>query len=1001
MIPFLQRTAEDLYAKYGDELASIAVVFPNNRARLFFSEHLYKAAGKPVWTPGFVTISDLFREQSKWNIADPLALVGYLYDIYIRESGKDESFDEFYLWGEILLSDFDDVDKNLADARQLFSNIRDQAAYTDTLEHLSEQQVASIRLFFKNFDPDRKTELKQRFIENWNILSEVYLGFKSNLEEKGLAYEGMLYRSVIEKLRQEGPSGFHFEKYAFVGFNVLNGCENTLFTLLQKAGKAVFYWDYDTFYMERPRHEAGRFMRENLEKFPNELGKTGFDTFEQSPKNIQFISASTENAQARFLPKWIEDLKKQLPENFRPEETAVILCNEGLLLSVLHSVPDDIRELNVTMGFPMVQTPIFNLVNEITVLHSDGYIKDPVGRYNHRYVLPILQHPLIRQISDEAEKMEKELRSKNSFRPLASELQRDAVLKNIFTPMENPKELAQCLLELFKQLAQHNPTPEENDETNKLPEISSEYDPLNAEAVFRCYSLTNRLYNLMQDGVIEVNIHTFQKLLQKILSTASIPFSGEPVRGMQIMGMLETRNLDFKNVLLLSVNEGMLPKGGGETSFIPFNLRKGFGLTTPEHKDCIFSYYFFRLLQRAENISLVYNTSTDGLNRGEMSRFMLQLLIESKQKVNYFNLNSGIELTSPRPIQIEKTEAIIQHLKNSYNLQTNQNAKTFSPTALNSMLDCSLRFYFRYIAGLKEADEVSEEIDGAVLGNFFHHSAQYIYTFILLKKAGKDVSVQAVENAIETDSINSAIEKGEISGSIDSSDLEPWLKGIYKIDKVVDHYFRKDFFQLEKEDAPLEYNGEQLIKRKLVVNFLKTLLKIDQNRTPFEMVALEKNVSENFETETPAGKVSLIIGGVIDRIDRKYDEIRVLDYKTGGIPKSPDSVEALFVNSADRQNYIFQIFLYSIILQKKNPTVKIAPQILYIHKAAREDYNAAVNIGSFRLRKEVDNIAEYEDLFRKKLDETLSILFDPNINFCQTEVLEKCTWCDYKRICRR
>jgi len=998
MIPFLQQTAEDLYTKYGDKLASIAVVFPNNRARLFFSEHLYKVAGKPVWTPGFVTISDLFRNQSDLKLADSLAHVGYLYDVYIRESGKEESFDEFYLWGEILLSDFDDVDKNLADARQLFRNIREQAEYTDTLEHLTEEQVASIRLFFKNFDPDRKTELKQRFIENWNILYDVYQGFQTLLEEKGLAYEGMLYRRVIEKLQSEGPSGFGFEKYAFVGFNVLNGCEIALFTLLQKAGKAVFYWDYDLFYMNRPRHEAGRFMRENLEKFPNELKKNSFDNFEHSTKNIQFISASTENAQARFLPEWLQ----KLPGNFQPEQTAVVLCNEGLLLSILHSVPDTIKDLNVTMGFPMIQTPIYNLVNEITVLHADGYINDSVGRFNHRYVLPILQHPLIRQISDEANSLEQNLRSRNSFRPTADELQKDEVLKNIFTPAENPMDLARCLLELFRQLAQHNPAPqEEEDERVSVPEVDDEYDPLNAESLFRCYTLTNRLFDLLQNKVIAVNIHTFQKLLQKILSTASIPFSGEPVRGMQIMGMLETRNLDFKNVLILSVNEGMLPKGGGETSFIPYNLRKGFGLTTPEHKDSIFAYYFFRLLQRAENISLVYNTSSDGLNRGEMSRFMLQLLVESKHPVNHFNLNSGIELTTPRPIEIQKTEEIIGELRQKYDLQTNKDSKGFSPTALNSLLDCSLRFYFRYIAGLKEADEVSEEIDGAAMGNFFHHSAEYIYTAILLKKAGKDFTTESVEDAVTYGTINQAIESGEISGMIEPSDLEPWLKGIYQIDKVVDHYFRKDFFQIKDEKTPLEYNGEQLIKRKLVIHFLRTLLKLDQERAPFEMVALEKKVFENFETETPFGKVTLQIGGIIDRIDKKYGEIRILDYKTGGLPRTPDSLETLFDSSTDHSAYIFQIFLYSIILKRRTPEVIIAPQILYIHKAAREDYSAAIQIGTYKQKKTVDDIGEYEDTFRENLNQLLYQLFDSSQNFRQTDVLDKCTYCDYKNICRR
>jgi len=980
MIPFLQLTAESLYAKYGEELSSIAVVFPNNRARLFFCEHLYKAAGKPIWTPGFLTISDLFREQSELKIIDPLELVGYLHAIYLKESGKEESFDEFYLWGEILLSDFDDVDKNLADTQQLFRNIREQAAYTDTLEHLSEEQVASIRLFFKNFDPDRKTELKQRFIENWNILLEVYQGLQELLEKKNLAYEGMLHRRVIEKLKAEGPTGFQYEKYAFIGFNVLNGCENALFSLLNKAKKAIFYWDYDEFYLQNPQHEAGRFMRQNLEKFPNELISSEFQSF-QKKKNIQFIAASTENAQARYLPEWIQSLG----ENFQPKETAVVLCNEGLLLPVLHSVPDSIQELNVTMGFPLGQTPIYNLINQINILHADGYIKDSVGRYNHRYVLPILQHPWIRQISSEAEQLEKKLKSKNSFRPLVTELQVDAVLKNIFTPVENPIDLAKCLLELFRQLAQSNAeTNEEN--------LPNEYDPLHAEAIFRCFSLTNRLHDLMNEGLIQVSIHTFQKLVQKILSSASIAFSGEPVRGMQIMGMLETRNLDFKNILLLSVNEGMLPKSGGQTSFIPYNLRKGFGLSTPEHKDCIFAYYFFRLLQRAETISLVYNTSTDGLNRGERSRFLLQLLIESNQEIKTYHLNSGIDLTSPRKIQIEKTPEILQNLKDRYDLKTNKDAKSFSPTALNSLMDCSLRFYLRYLAGLKETEEVSEEIDGAVLGNFFHHSAEYIYTSILLKKAGKEFGIAEVEKVIE---------KGSISGRIEATDLEPWLKGIYSIEKVVDHYFRKDFFQIENENAILEFNGEQLIKRKLVVGFLKTLLKIDKERAPFEILALERKVSEAMETVTPSGDITFKIGGTIDRIDQKDGEIRVLDYKTGGLPKTPESVESLFDESAERAGYIFQIFLYSAILQKENPSSDIVPQILYIHKAAQENYSATIQIGLSRQKVEIENIQPYEEIFREKLKEIVSKLFDNKQPFIQTNVVKKCEYCDFRNICRR
>ena len=983
---FLQLTAEDLYARFGDKLSEVAVVFPNNRARLFFSEHLYQAAGKPVWTPAFITISDLFRGQSDLQPFDTLGVVGLLHDIYLRVSGKEESFDEFYHWGEILLSDFDDVDKNLADARQLFQNIREQAEYTDTLEHLTEDQVDSIRLFFKNFNPDRKTELKERFLENWNILYEVYTDLNNLLLAKGLAYEGMLHRRVTEKLRSDGPQGFPYATYAFVGFNVLNECEKLLFSLLHKAGKALFYWDYDLFYLLNPKHEAGRFMRQNLEQFPNSLDKVHFDVFAKTQKNIRFISASTENAGARFLPSWIEQLQAQ--NGFKPEETAVVLCNEGLLLPVLHSVPDDIRELNVTMGFPLEQTPICNLVNQIAALHADGFLPGNTPRYNHRWVLPILQHPLIRQMCDKADHVEQKLKSENSFRPTVTELCENDFLKTIFTPAQTPAELTACLLQTFTQLIPAEPDDSDTYDTDA-------YDPLHAEALFRCHNLTSRLAGLLSDNLQGLSIQTFRKLLQQVLSGASIPFSGEPVRGLQIMGLLETRNLDFKNILMLSVNEGMLPKGSADTSFIPYNLRKAFGLTTMEHKDSIFAYYFFRLLQRAENISLVYNTATEGLNRGEMSRFMLQLLMESNHTVTRFNLTSGIELTAARSISIQKTPEIMETLRSRYVLDE---ARPLSPTALNSLLECSLRFYFRYIAGLKGPDEVSEDIDGAMLGNFFHHAAEFIYLSILLRKAAKPFDQDTVLSAMETKSINAELHAGTIRGIIDAADLEPWLKNVHSIEQVVDLFFRRDFFKLKEHQDMPEYNGEQLVRRTIVTGFLKTLLKLDQVRAPFELLGLELNVTG--EIQGQAGN-AVRFGGTIDRLDRKDGVTRILDYKTGGNAKTPSDVDDLFSEEPDRASYIFQLFLYASILQAREPNTQICPELFYVHKAAASDFDSAIAFSNNRNKQKVTEFKPFEEAFKTNLNNLIINLFNPEIPFTQTPHPEKCVYCDYKNLCRR
>ncbi|MDP4277793.1 MAG: PD-(D/E)XK nuclease family protein [Bacteroidota bacterium] len=1030
MDSFLRLTAKDLYNRYGDHLPDVAVIFPNNRAKLFFGDCLYRIAGKPVWTPSFLTINDLFSSHSQLKTADSFTLVALLYKVWLQESRKDEAFDDFYLWGELLLSDFDDVDKNRADATQLFRNIREQAAYTDTLEHLTDEQVEVIRHFFKNFNPDRKTELKERFIENWNILMQVYTNFRASLETDKLAYEGMVNRSVVEHMLTEGVSGFNYEKYAFVGFNVLNECEKTLFRLLQQAGKALFYWDYDVFYMRYKEHEAGRFMRQNLEQFPNELDKSNFDTFSTTPKHIRFIASSTENAEARYLPDWIEGLRqsgnqpqtpgqttaqasglatadsmgKSLPVQtegpFRPEETAVVLCNENLLLPVLHSVPDCISELNVTMGFPLMQTPVSNLVIRICQLHADGFMKDGSERYNYRYVIPVLQHPLVRMASPNAIALEKHLRSNNVFRPSKQELQPDHFLEAVFKPVSTVLSLSASLMDILTQLAHYQGETDDSGEASISQEVTD--DPLLQESIFRCYTLIARLNDSISQHLVVVSLSTFQALLLKVMSVTSIPFSGEPVRGMQIMGMLETRNLDFKNVLVLSVNEGMLPKTGGEISFIPYNLRKGFGLTTSEHKDSIFAYYFFRLLQRAENITLVYNTSSEGTNRGEMSRFMLQLLVESPHPVSHFNLHANLSLSRDRTIRIDKTPEIIRFLHHQYDLNQNKDAQTLSPTALNSLIDCSLKFYFRYVAGLKEPDEISDEIDGAVLGTLFHHAAEYIYTDILLRKAGRESHPVLVEKAREEKFLANALKNKEVSGLINASDLEPWIKGTRSLEQLADHVMRMDFFKLPADSlVKPDYSGEQLIRRRLLASFLTTLLKLDAARAPFDIAGLETFVSDIRETATENGTIAFRIGGIIDRMDKQAGRLNIIDYKTGGEPITPRSTDELFIQQEKRGNYIFQIFLYSSILQHLDSSLTLTPQLLYINKAGFDEYSSLITIGMRKEKTTVTDFAPYLEAFDQQLVNLVGRLVDPKEPFVQTALLKHCEFCPYKAICER
>ena len=645
MQPFLQLVAHDLYTKIGNDLSRTVLVFPNKRANLFFNEYLAEESDQPIWSPAAMSISDLLQKLSVQKTGDPIRLVCELYKVFKEETESRETLDDFYFWGELLISDFDDVDKNMVDADKLFSNLQDLKNLMDDYEFLDEEQEEAIRQFFQNFSIERRTELKEKFISLWDKLGIIYHRYREKLAELGIAYEGMLYRNVIEQLDTDR---LKYDKYVFVGFNVLNKVEKEFFQKLQKAGKAMFYWDYDLFYTQRiSKHEAGEFIKRNLIDFPNELPESYFDIF-RKPKKIRYISASTENAQARFLPEWVKATQTRTTQIVSEKENAIVLCNEALLLPVLHSIPQDVQNVNITMGFPLAQTPVYSFINAAMELQTNGYRPD-TGRFTYEAVSKILKHPYTRQLSDHATRLERELTKTNRFYPLPSELKKDDFLTILFTPQSNIRELCDYLLRLIKSISILY---------RKEGEYDDIFNQLYRESIFQSHLKINRLYSLIESGELSVRTDTLKRLITKVLTASNIPFHGEPAIGLQIMGVLETRNLDFRNLIMLSLNEGQLPKAGGESSFIPYNLRKAFGMTTIEHKNAVYAYYFYRLIQRAENITLLYNTSSDGLNRGEESRFMLQLLVEGPHEITREYLEAGQSPQNTLEIQIEKTPEI-------------------------------------------------------------------------------------------------------------------------------------------------------------------------------------------------------------------------------------------------------------------------------------------------------------------------------------------------------
>lgn len=957
METFLKQVAHDLYNKTEGNFTKVAIVFPNKRASLFFNEYLAQESDRPIWSPTYVSISELFRQSSDLSIADPIKLVCDLYKVFQKATGSKETLDDFYFWGEMLIADFDDADKNMADTHALFSNLKDLNELMDNYDFLEEGQKEALSQFFHNFSINQVTELKQRFISMWNVLGDIYAEYKALLESQSIAYEGMLYRQVIEQLDVEA---LPYNKYIFVGFNVLNKVEHTLFKKLNEAGKAMFYWDYDTFYLNKTPHEAGEFIRRNLRDFPSELPASFFDNLNQ-PKEVTFIESPTENGQVRYLPQWIrENLTSQ------EKETAVVLCNEALLQPVLHALPDNVKHINITMGFPLSQTPAYSFVNALMELHTSGYNPNN-GRYLFAEVISVLKHPYTRQLSPEAEKLEQTLTRDNRFYPLPSELKQDNVLELLFTPRRNNLDLCSMLSKALKEVAVIY--------QQQAASHSDAFDQLYRESLFKTYTLVNRFHTLIESKELNVQAGTFQRLLTRVMSSSSIPFHGEPAIGMQVMGVLETRNLDFRHLIMLSVNEGQLPKAGGDSSFIPYNLRKAFGMTTIDHKIAVYAYYFYRLMQRTEKVTLVYNTATDGINRGELSRFMLQFLIEWGYPVLRKQLEAAQSPQDSTPIIIEKTPDVMERMKSVFDIRNNPKA-LISPSALNCYLDCPLKFYYKYVALLSASDEVTADIDSAKFGSIFHYAAEHIY---------KDLTAH-----------------GKL---ISRENLETLLKDEVRLQTYVDNGFKELFFNLPPNEQP-EYNGIQLINSAVIVKYIQQLLRNDLRYAPFTFIGSEQRIFENIEICTPTGDIQSRIGGIIDRIDSKGESLRIVDYKTGGDADTPANVQSLFIPDKKRSNYVFQTFLYASIvckkLREKNDSRLVAPALLYIHRAASENYSPVIQMGEPRKPKEpVDNFAQYEGDFRENLKTLLEDIFNPDISFTQTEIEDKCAYCDFRALCKK
>ena len=939
MKDFLKYVAEDLLKRFDGDFSDVAVVFPNKRASLFLNSYLVELSSRPMWSPHYITISELYRNHSQMVTADRIPLIFELYKCYHKYIKSDETIDSFYNWGEIMLADFDDIDKNMADADDVFSLTRDYGAMED-LDYLSDQQKDKLKEYFNK----STSKLKQNFNHVYEHMGEIYHEFNKVLRDKGTTYEGALYREVAENV---DSINFRYKKYVFVGFNMLQKVEECLFDFLNKNDKALFYWDFDHYYTSESNGislEAGHYIGRNIVKYPNALDVSNSDIYgnlnnASKPKNIDIISATTENSQARYISQWLDDDKVKCGR-----KTAVVMCDETMLQSAIHCLPEnDNLKVNITTGYPLQQTPVASFVSLLTDLMTDGYDREK-NNYLVRYVIPVLNHPYTAQLADDTHAKIAYFREKSMLRANAKDIaDGDEFLKLIFSnPCAKDGNVSESLTDRISEILRY---------------VSSHFkdnSPLYAEAVFRMYTLLQILkdtFNAYND--MRINIATYRKLVNQIISTTSIPFHGEPIDGIQIMGVLETRNLDFDNILLLSCNEGKMPKGINDTSFIPYTVRKGFGLTTVDHKVDIYAYYFYRLLQRAKNVSILYNSSTEGTSKNEMSRFVLQLIVEQKHNYNFLSLDTSVETVVKQPAEIVKSEECIKKLNAT---------ERISPSALNTYLKCGLRYYYSYIANVKEPELImsEKEVDYRIFGNVFHRAAELLY---------KD------------------------GGVFTKSKIEKMATDV-NINIVVARAFADEIFDGRPLESIDSLNGLQRIIYNVIIKYIRNLLNADMKRAPFEIIGTEKRVNKPIDI----GGRTVTISGIADRIDRKGDVTYIVDYKTGTEQSTTfKAVEDMFDRTKKAAyDYYIQTILYSIALNEEGHP-KASPVLLYIGKLMEYDTYPVLKLNNTPI--ELTTKSEDASTFMSVITSKLTDLFSAETPFTPTSSPDECKMCPYYSLC--
>ena len=925
MTPFLKQVANHYHP--APEISRMCFIFPNKRAISFFRKYMAEECARNasvMIAPETITINDFFSRLSEMRTADRLTSLLTLYDCYKELNPAAEPLDEFMFWGGIILNDFAEVDKYRVAPGQLFQNIADYRHLQGDFDFLEPAQREAMEHFLGQFEKDG--EYKERFRRIWDILLPLYDSFREKMATSGMATEGGVYRQIADCLDSKPVADLlskHFpetQKYVFVGLNALNECEKRVLRKMRDAHLAEFCWDFSSDEIKDPANRSSFFLTQNIAEFPQ--------AFTPDPDGlprpvVNVVACPSSVGQAKILPSI-------LPEK-ADIRTAIVLPDEGLLVPVLNSIPEEIRDVNVTMGYPMKGSEFEALLNNIEALQLNLREKDGKVLFYHKYVWGIFSNSLVRSsVSEAGAEIIRRIRSEARYFIDSASFAGDSLLECIFRPAKDiPAYLKELILNLAHLLKQQ------------------EGKEMELDFAMYSYKAVTRLQDLGPD----VQPRTWWKLIGQMTGRAAVPFKGEPLKGMQIMGPLETRALDFDNVIILSCNEGLFPRRAVSPSFIPAELRKGFGLPTYEYQDSVWAYYFYRLIQRAGNIWLIYDTRTELSRSGEESRYIRQLQMLYDFDIRQYTLEAPIRESVPETA-IQKTEEDIAAM----------HAPDFrlSVSSVQHYLNCPAQFYYSKVKGLKAADEVSESLDAGMLGTVLHETMQELYS------GRKTISRKYLESLLEDD------------GSV---------RGI--ISRKIKEQLRTD-----------EVQGRNLIFEEIITRYAMQILRTDlgllkdAGKEEFQVLGLE------LEKTLKIGNFTFL--GYIDRLD-SFDSgtVRIVDYKTGKVTEqdidvtdanAADVAEKLFgQDNKERPKIALQLYLYGEYL-KGDALV-----------AGKEMQNCIYQTTDiFRQKpKSIPRSPEFCRLAGEGLEAVLKEMEDRSVPWKRTEDSKTCEWCDFKTICGR